>query len=429
MPEMVFKEDVVKCFKQIKSYRRIDLMCSLLNMCLPFELRYLGTCLEDLGKRDFHDLRDTENRANNPAELSELQCLSDKRTQRKLALYLALLRTCNYPCSNGLFKILSNFDVGEINTIINNNPSDENPLEELLLVYTLALNHPSFTFQQKTVFGNILVRLQEEEAKLATKHLPVDMNVYYAPMQVPCQPPEEPLVVPDMGVGGPCTTMTLPPSNTTGHDLGKGRSPLPPGFGVGLSPDSSTNYMQLLGPPMGHWPVMPPSTQEDVFSRQSSPSPSRASTPPRLRTKDSALVDPLRETLGKEMPGFLPNLQTYSIDELRRMTDEELKELGLSAGAIHQLRSIVTKIHNTNGLCNLEKPPLGSKLVELDKVRMSLELVREQDPPPSSKFFRSELYTRRGEINVHWLTSPETSTLTVTLAFITYGRVIIISRV
>nr|CAD7395297.1 unnamed protein product [Timema cristinae] len=32
------------------------------------------------------------------------------------------------------------------------------------------------------------------------------------------------------------------------------------------------------------------------------------------------------------------------------------------------------------------------------------------------KFFQSELYTRRGEINVHWLTSPDTSTLTVTLS-------------
>jgi hypothetical protein len=41
------------------------------------------------------------------------------------------------------------------------------------------------------------------------------------------------------------------------------------------------------------------------------------------------------------------------------MTDEELKELGLPAGAINQLRSIVTKINNTNGLCNVDKRDSG----------------------------------------------------------------------
>lgn len=43
------------------------------------------------------------------------------------------------------------------------------------------------------------------------------------------------------------------------------------------------------------------------------------------------------------------------------MRDEELKELGLPNGAIIQLRSIVSKISNTNGLCNVDKRDAGRR--------------------------------------------------------------------
>lgn len=165
---MLCKESLVKWFKNSKGGKRIDIMCSLLNMCLPFELRFLGTCLEDLGKRDFQDLRDAENRANNSSELSELRCVSDKRTRRKLALYISLLRSSNHVCSNVLYKILTNFDFDGI--LVNNSISglnlDTDMLDELVLLYTMAVNHPAFTYEQKSVFGNILVKLQEEENRL-----------------------------------------------------------------------------------------------------------------------------------------------------------------------------------------------------------------------------------------------------------------------
>lgn len=37
------------------------------------------------------------------------------------------------------------------------------------------------------------------------------------------------------------------------------------------------------------------------------------------------------------------------------MGDDELKDLGLSSGAIMQLRSIMTKMSSTNGLCGVDK--------------------------------------------------------------------------
>lgn len=167
---MVCKEDVVTWFKGLKSYKRIDVMCSLLNLSLPFELRFLGTCLENLGKRDFHDLRNSENGANSSSEISsmDIQCISDKRARTKLAIYISLLRSCNYECANGLYKILANLE--EVNNFLKSNlvlkNPDEETVEELLLLYTLALNHPAFSFEQKLSLGSIFTKLQEEEQRL-----------------------------------------------------------------------------------------------------------------------------------------------------------------------------------------------------------------------------------------------------------------------
>jgi len=57
---------------------------------------------------------------------------------------------------------------------------DDQPLEELLLLYTMALNHPAFTYEQKSVFGNIFIKLQEEEARLNLSKI----NSSFKPTQV-----------------------------------------------------------------------------------------------------------------------------------------------------------------------------------------------------------------------------------------------------
>lgn len=159
-------------------------MCTLLNMCLPFEVRYLGTCIEDIGKRDYNDLRDTEHHANSATELSELttSSVTDKRTRRKLALYMALLHSCNYTCAVILYKNLSNLDYQEITNLLSGITynMDDQTLEELLLLYTMALNHPVFTYDQRSVFGNIFNKLQEEEARLNL----LKINSSFKPTQV-----------------------------------------------------------------------------------------------------------------------------------------------------------------------------------------------------------------------------------------------------
>lgn len=160
--EMVCKEDVIAWFRELESYKRIDTMCTLLNMCLPFELRFLGTVLEELGRRDAQELRGVELRVNNQQEFAnDIQIChngdpNDRRVRRKMALYLALLRaTFNRTCINELFTTLEQWGEGEFS-----NFADGDPLQELLLVYTMATNHPIFTFEQRAKCGNVLQKIK-----------------------------------------------------------------------------------------------------------------------------------------------------------------------------------------------------------------------------------------------------------------------------
>lgn len=162
---MVCAEDVVSYFQSLKSYERIWIMCRLQHSCLPFELRFLGTCLQELAKKDFLGLNPTEGEANQLADISSpsLRKISDRRVQEKIILYLSLLHSNNYPCSNSLFKILCNLD--EVNSILKYDAlgDDEDRFEHLLMIYTLAVNHPAFSCEQKQVLHNIFAVVQAEE--------------------------------------------------------------------------------------------------------------------------------------------------------------------------------------------------------------------------------------------------------------------------
>lgn len=179
---MVCKEDVVHWFKELESYKRIDAMCTLLNMCLPFELRFLGTCLEELGGRDSKELRGIELRVNNSNELaaeiaSSLLCdPSDIKVRRKMALYFALIRACNRPCVNELFNILCSWSSNEF---LKRAKGDA--LQELLLVYTMAANHPVFSFEQRMKCGEIYNSILSGIPECSFTEVPAE-NVHTKPV-------------------------------------------------------------------------------------------------------------------------------------------------------------------------------------------------------------------------------------------------------
>ncbi|XP_046415026.1 uncharacterized protein LOC124177031 [Neodiprion fabricii] len=494
---MVCKENVVSWFGNLSSYKRIDVMCTLLNMCLPFEVRYLGTCVEDLGKRDYNDLRDTEHKANNASDLAELTSLgvTDKRTRRKLSLYMALLHSCNYACAVILYNNLSNVDFQEIVNLLNGATfiQDDQTLDELLLLYTMALNHPAFTYEQKSVFGNIYAKLQEEEVRLNPPKAAINLSFRSAQGSAPCVTSNEKVMDNEL-----LTNCLVPPppmqpfhgdmsarSNALLTGLPPGLTMPPPGpcfpapEQMSIASNAAAQYLQLGFPSMNHMPpwagqVMLSNpmmyhqagdtlaySSSPLVSHQSSPSQSRSPSrsnspmnnrsrnpPPRTsstqithcaasavttsastgssqtstssslpslqpvsstvtvscsksqsslllpqwsvppptavsatsslgnsrhgnteglttaqtsvttskqtsassaRIRSTASADSLRETLGKEMPSFKNSLQNFSIDEIRRMGDDELRDLGLPSNAVGQLRSIV-KGQTSNGL-------------------------------------------------------------------------------
>ncbi|XP_018794266.1 PREDICTED: mucin-12 [Bactrocera latifrons] len=189
---MICKKDVIQWFKELESYKRIDTMCTLLNMCLPFELRFLGTCLEELGRRDSQELRGMELRVNNPQDLASdmVACQkgepTDKKIRRKMALYLALIRACNRTCVTEIFRTLDGW--GDRDFL---NMNDSDTLQELLLVYTMAANHPVFSFDQQCKCTQIFEKIKENKL-VADFQSPLPQQPSIDPTLVHTQHQQEP---------------------------------------------------------------------------------------------------------------------------------------------------------------------------------------------------------------------------------------------
>ncbi|XP_037977008.2 zinc finger CCHC domain-containing protein 2 isoform X3 [Plutella xylostella] len=383
---MVCKEDVVSWFKELESYKRIDAMCTLLNMCLPFELRFIGTYLEELGKRDFQELRGAELRANNPADLAADigGANTDPRTRRKMALYVSLLRSCNFACATTLYNAMVSL---EQSGLLKGLYGDL--LEEILLLYTMALHHPAFTFDQKSHFGEILDKLKVEDQRIQYQEPPELINV--APVSG-CL--TQPSVTPNMSVpppnlsslGPPPGMMFVKPSGVQGSSnssdpgdlgsppvisgagavvplLGEVTHP-PPGLPLpqynmaeylGQHPWPGNIIVSPLNPPIepSHFQVMnypaaaggPPSPPSGPGSRSASPRrrrPSRDRSPP-----------------PPDLMHLAANFENISISEMRRMEDERLRELGVPHSAVTQLRSI-EKLNGVRRCCPATSSDSGS---------------------------------------------------------------------
>lgn len=179
---MVCKEDVLTWFKDLDSYKRIDLMFELLNMCLPFEIRFLGTCIEEIGKHSYQELRGPAILANDVEKLSKdtslMSGLLDESTRHRTLIYISLLSARNCSCANWFYNTLLRTDWLE-EQIVKGKCKDENLQSELLLLFTMALYHSAFAFEHKTYFGKMLLHLinQTEGKQVAS----VTSNYCYPP--------------------------------------------------------------------------------------------------------------------------------------------------------------------------------------------------------------------------------------------------------
>uniref|UniRef100_A0A8C2U3M2 Zinc finger CCHC-type containing 2 n=1 Tax=Coturnix japonica TaxID=93934 RepID=A0A8C2U3M2_COTJA len=198
------KETVYEWFGLVLgSAQRLEFMVGLLDLCNPLELRFLGSCLEDLARKDYHCLRDSEAKANGLSDPGQLGDFRDPAVRSKLIVYLALLGSENREAAGRLHRLLPQVDSilqscparrtraggaeedgAEDEMVVVMDGAGENgrghlpaaqglgfgAQEELLLLFTMASLHPAFSFHQRVTLREHLERLrralcgdQEEE--------------------------------------------------------------------------------------------------------------------------------------------------------------------------------------------------------------------------------------------------------------------------
>ena len=153
---MVCKEEICAWFKRARGSERIEVLCGLLQLCNPQELRFIGSCVEDLAKKDFVSLREDEIRSNDPSHLRTLSDpdIFDERTRSRLIFSVSLLYSLNTMCAHVIFEILTQI-VPKISQEQAHDPDrnstqlDHIIAEDVVLLFTMAANHPAFTFSER----------------------------------------------------------------------------------------------------------------------------------------------------------------------------------------------------------------------------------------------------------------------------------------
>ncbi|XP_037135537.1 zinc finger CCHC domain-containing protein 2 isoform X1 [Syngnathus acus] len=193
-PPQLDKETIFEWFGlHLNPAKRIEFMCGLMHMCQPLELRFLGSYLEDLARKDYHVLRDFEFRANNPNELGILTDLIDPVVRSKLLVCLSLLGSDSRECAGILFRILSHVDPSlfykkydyslpsfrdpqhhpdgnacKQTCAVSNTEISPGPLDQLALLFSMASLHPAFHFHQRETLRAQLDKIElaiEEERR------------------------------------------------------------------------------------------------------------------------------------------------------------------------------------------------------------------------------------------------------------------------
>uniref|UniRef100_A0A8C5VBA6 Zinc finger CCHC-type containing 2 n=1 Tax=Microcebus murinus TaxID=30608 RepID=A0A8C5VBA6_MICMU len=178
------------------SAQRLEFMCGLLDLCNPLELRFLGSCLEDLARKDYHYLRDSEAKANGLSDPGPLADFREPAVRSRLIVYLALLGSENREAAGRLHRLLPQVDSvlkslraargegsrggaegedgdGEQDAEKDCSGAEGSGTEpragsglgfraqeELLLLFTMASLHPAFSFHQRVTLREHLERLR-----------------------------------------------------------------------------------------------------------------------------------------------------------------------------------------------------------------------------------------------------------------------------
>ncbi|XP_023018443.1 uncharacterized protein isoform X2 [Leptinotarsa decemlineata] len=171
---MVCKDEVLLWFKDLDGHKRIDVLYELLNMCLPFEIRFMGLRIEELGKHTYQDFRAATIIANDVEKLTKdtsfNQGIFNETVRSRVLIYLPLLSSRNYNVAAWFYRKLLRTDHVE-EYLVKDKGVDEQLNSEFLLLFTMALHHPAFSLEHKLFFSRVLVSLINiRENRISSKH-------------------------------------------------------------------------------------------------------------------------------------------------------------------------------------------------------------------------------------------------------------------
>lgn len=82
-------------------------------------------------------------------------------------LVLALLWAKNRPCAMRIFRRLKAAEsVKLVDMLLERDDLDERTMDEILIIFCLAANHPAFSFDMRTQMSQILKELEKRQRKM-----------------------------------------------------------------------------------------------------------------------------------------------------------------------------------------------------------------------------------------------------------------------
>lgn len=198
------QEEVFAYFKTLSGSKRIELICGIVSMCIPLEVRYLETFIQDYAKKSCGAFREAESKANSRQELEQIcKCdllmektspdhddveingngdgsavpgpdavqkmlLTKYPSRSKLIISLCLLHSTSHQCSSLAYNFISKQLTTEAlfnavyNVYIPKNIPVDTLFNEILLLLTLAIYHPAFTYEER----DLMIKQKEDVEKV-----------------------------------------------------------------------------------------------------------------------------------------------------------------------------------------------------------------------------------------------------------------------
>ena len=150
--EMVNVCDVAQWFRDATSDRRLEALCRLLDCCMPLELQFLNAYLHELLRPNL-----VANQHSDP-NMPELHEITDSTCRRQLCLILTRLKSANV-LAGCIYNILIQYNFSDFFSRVM--VMEEELVDEILLLFTLAANHPAMTFSQRRNLHQRLIDLRE----------------------------------------------------------------------------------------------------------------------------------------------------------------------------------------------------------------------------------------------------------------------------